>query len=80
MAVKEYRVQTDKADVYDKAMVLSRLCHPYLPYLFGVCTETSPYQFIMQFHGSGHQTVTLSKAMFEKKLMVGPTAWLFAAY
>ena len=56
-------------------MVLSRLCHPCLPYLFGVCTESSPYRLIMQFHGGGLQTVTLSKEMFEK-LIIGPTAWL----
>ena len=78
MAVKEYRVRTDKTDVYNEAMVLSHLCHPYLPYLFGVCTESSPYRLVMQFHGIGHQTVTLNKEMFEKKLIVGPTAWLIA--
>lgn len=78
VAVKQYRVRTEKADVYNEAMVLSCLCHPYLPYLFGMCTESSPYRLVMQFHGIGHQTVTLNKEMFEKKLIVGPTAWLIA--
>ena len=44
--------------------------------MFGVCTESSPYRLIMQFHGGGLQTVTLSKEMFEKKLIISPTAWL----
>ena len=78
VAVKQYRAHTEKADVCNEAMVLSRLCHPYLPYLFGVCTESSPYRLVMQFHGIGLQTVTLSKEMFEKKLIVGPTMWLIA--
>lgn len=76
VAVKQYRAHTDKADVCSEAMILSRLCHPFLPYLFSVCTESSPYQLIMQFHGIGLQTVTLSKEMFEKNLIVGPTTWL----
>ena len=59
-------------------MVLSYLCHPYLPYLFGMHTESSLYRLIMQFHGIGHQIVILNKEMFKKKLIVGPTAWLIA--
>lgn len=78
VAVKQYRTQTEKGDVRNEAMVLSRLCHPYLPYLFGVCTESSPYRLVMQFHGIGLQTVTMNKEMFEKKLIVGPTMWLIA--
>ena len=80
VAVKQYRAHTDKADVCSEAMVLSRLCHPYLPYLFGVCTESSPYRLIMQFHGIGLQTVTLSKEMFEKNLIVGPITWLITTH
>lgn len=76
VAVKQYRACTEKSDVCNEAMVLSRLCHPYLPYLFGVCTESSPYQLVMQFYGIGLETVTLSKEMLEKKLLVGPTMWL----
>ena len=75
VAVKQYRIRTDKIDVYDEAMILSRLCHPYLPYLFKVCTQSSPYRLVMQFHGIGHQTGTLNKEM---KQIVGPTAWLIA--
>ena len=76
VAVKQYRADTEKADVSHEARVLSRLCHPYLPYLFGVCTETPPYRIVMQFHGINLQTVTLSKEMLEKNVVSDPTAWL----
>lgn len=76
VAVKQYHARTEIADVHNEAMVLSRLCHPYLPYLFGVCTESLPYRLVMQFYRIGLQTVTLSKEMFEKKHIGGPTAWL----
>lgn len=29
-----------KTDIYNEAIVL---CHPYLPYFFGMCTESSQY-------------------------------------
>ena len=78
VAVKQYRACTQKADVVNEATVLARLCHPNLPYFFGMCTQSSPYRLVMQFHGIDLQTVTLSKEMFEKKVIVGPASWFIA--
>lgn len=78
VAVKQYRGRTQKADVLNEARVLSGLCHPNLPYFFGMCTQSLPYRLVMQFHGIDLQTVTLSKEMFEKKVIVGPASWFIA--
>ena len=40
-----------KEDVIREAKILSKLCHPCLPFLFGVCTTEAQYKIIMQFHG-----------------------------
>ena len=41
MWLSEYRIRTDETDVYNEAMVLSCLCHPYLPYCLG-CVQRAP--------------------------------------
>ena len=46
-----------------------KLCHPHLPYLFGVCT-TQPYKVVFQFHGIGGSSVTLAKAITERTACV----------
>lgn len=51
VAVKEFLPHSVKDDVKNEAKLLAQLCHPYLPYLFGVTTESQPYRIVMQFHG-----------------------------
>ena len=50
-----------------EAQVLSQLCHPYLPYLFGVVISELPYRIIMQYHGFADKTmsVTLSDVLID---------------
>ena len=39
VAVKEFLPKSVVADVMHEASILAYLCHPYLPLLFGVCTQ-----------------------------------------
>ena len=47
--------------------------HPNLPFLFGVVTQTEPYALVMQFHGTGEESITLhnvvKERIFNKQLM-----------
>ena len=51
VAVKYLHVHTLKEDVQNEAEMTAALCHPFLPYLYGLCTETQPYRLVFQFHG-----------------------------
>ena len=50
IAVKEFLPKSIVADVMHEASILASLCHPYLPLLFGVCTQQLPLRITMQFH------------------------------
>ena len=50
MAVKEFLPRSLKADVMHEASILVGLCHPYLPFLLGICTKEQPLRIVMQFH------------------------------
>ena len=50
-----------------------QLSHPYVPYLFGVCTHQQPYKIVMQFEGIA--MLTLNDAIINE-LITGETAWL----
>lgn len=47
--------------------------HPNLPFLFGVLTRSEPFALVMQFHGTGEESITLHKVVkeriFNKRLM-----------
>ena len=70
VAVKELQPRTVLSDVRNEAHTLAKLCHPFLPYLFGVCTVLQPYRIIMQFHGLRETTtsLTLSTAIIRKRI------------
>lgn len=51
VAVKELFSRTVLSDVHHEASMLMQVCHPFLPYLFGICTDEQPYCIVMQFHG-----------------------------
>ena len=40
--------------------------HENLPFLLGICTLKEPYSLVLQFHGSGQESLTLYKAIKEK--------------
>ena len=77
VAVKELQPRTLLSDVRNEAHTLAKLCHPFLPYLFGVCTILQPYRIIMQFHGLRDTTMslTLSNAIVRKKI-ADEYAWI----
>ena len=50
VAVKDYLPHSGACDVRRVARVLSMLCHPYLPLLFGVIISVRPFRLIMQYH------------------------------
>ena len=47
---KMYRKSTLE-DVEHEARMMDCLCHPFLPYLFGICTTAKPFKIVIQFHG-----------------------------
>lgn len=77
VAVKELQPRTLLADVKKEAYILAQLSHPFLPFLFGICTVTKPYRIVIQFHGIGNSmtSLTLHKAIMTKKIS-DSYAWL----
>ena len=78
VAVKEFQPRTCSSDVRSEANILARLCHPFLPFLFGICTISKPYLIVMQFHGireGATSSLTVSQVIFKKKINDG-YAWL----
>ena len=41
VAVKEFFSRTILSDVHHEASMLTQLCHPFLPYLFRICRQTT---------------------------------------
>ena len=76
VAVKQFRTQSLKADVHNEAFFLSSLCHPHLPYLFGVCTASPPYRIVTQFHGIDYKTVTLQREIHQHRLITSRVHWI----
>jgi len=60
VAVKRFLPSTTRVDVDKEAQVLSQLCHPYLPCLFGVVISELPYRIIMQYHGLADKTMSVT--------------------
>ena len=51
VAVKYLHIHALKEDVQHEAEMTAALCHPFLPYFFGLCSKTQPYRIVLQFHG-----------------------------
>ena len=77
VAVKELLPRTNLVDVRHEASILTRLCHPYVPYLFGMCTSKVPYRIVMQFEGIATQSKpsTLQETLSMKNISSSST-WL----
>ena len=76
VAVKQFRTQALKLDVDNEALFLSSLCHPYLPYLFGVCSAAQPYRIVTQFHGINYMTVMLQREIHHRQLITDAIQWI----
>ena len=66
------------ADVHKEAQILAQLCHPNLPYLFGVVTSKPPYNIVMQYHGLSEQimSVTLSDVLCDSSKLYDQNTFL----
>ena len=73
---KELLPKTLLEDVHHEASILTKRCHPYLPYLFGVCTKQRPFRLIMQFHGIGSSSCTLAKMLCQEDRLIDGKVWL----
>ena len=76
VAEKQFRTRSLKEDVLNEAQLLSSVCHPYLPYIFGVCTATPPYRIVTQFHGIDCKTVTLQREIHHRQLITSSVQWM----
>ena len=77
VVTKELLPKTLVKDVEHEASILTKLCHPYLPFLFGLCTKDEPYKLVMQFHGLRCEPYTLSKSLSRKEgLKLSTKVWL----
>ena len=77
VAVKEYQPRSLAADVKQEAALVSRLCHPYLPLLIGVCTTSAPFRLVMQFHGvDALKSLTILKELESHQLIHAGSGWL----
>jgi len=56
---------TEKTAYIAEVNILSKLCHPNLPYLFGVCIGNQPC-LVTSFHGFGNESVTLHETLNSK--------------
>ena len=66
------------ADVRKEAQIPAQLCHPNLPYLFGVVTSKPSYKIIMQYHGLSEQimSVTLSDVLCDSSKLYDQNTFL----
>ena len=78
VAVKRLLPNTVVADVHKEAQILAQLCHPNLPYLFGVVTSKPPYNIVMQYHGLSEQimSVTLSDVLCDSSKLYDQNTFL----
>ena len=81
VAVKELHIHAVLDDLQQEAGMLANLCHPFLPYLFGVCTKVKPLKIIMQFHGlatdhASTVSVTVFQELNKQQIGLSDTNWI----
>ncbi|XP_068691357.1 aurora kinase-like [Montipora foliosa] len=70
--------QRCKQEVLHEGKMLRMLGeHPNLPFLFGVVTQRAPCALVMQFHGTGEESITLHKVVKERIFNKQLTAEVF---
>ena len=64
VAVKKFKTDhSSKQDVLREATIMSRLSHQHLPYLFGICSTSTPYCLVSRFCGIEGEAVTVLDAL-----------------
>ncbi|XP_031553462.1 probable serine/threonine-protein kinase DDB_G0280717 [Actinia tenebrosa] len=54
-------------ELLNEANIITKLGdHPGLPLLFGICSKSTPYRLVLQFHGNGCDSLTLLRALHSK--------------
>ena len=76
VAVKELPPRTLKADLMQEAQILSLLCHPNLPCLFGVCATSLPLRIVMQFHGINLKARSLWQELEHSTVQKESPSWI----
>ena len=51
VAVKQLHVKALLGDVQREAELTASLCHPFFPYIYGICSKVRPYSIVLQFQG-----------------------------
>jgi serine/threonine protein kinase len=75
--VKVTNLETDneaakrtKEELIYEAKVINKLGdHPGLPLLFGMCSRSQPFKLVLQFHGEGNISLTISRAPYSRKIV-----------
>ncbi len=75
VAVKEFLPRSLVVDVNNEASILASLSHPYVPFLYGVCTKKLPLRIVMQFHTICGQEVSTVEKELRAGHLVG-TIWI----
>ena len=81
VAVKQLHIKSLLEDVKQEAELTALLCHPFLPYLYGICSKTRPYSIVLQFHGfiggsHGQISVTLRREIEQHRLGLTNIDWI----
>jgi len=76
----ESREETEQCrlEVLHEARILRSLGdHPNLPFLFGILNDREPYAIVIQFLGTGEESLTLQKVVHKRMLNKKLTANVF---
>ena len=81
VAVKTLHIHCLREDIQQEASMLGQLCHPFLPYLFEICTKAKPFKIVMQFHGfnfdpSNPESITVLQEINHNLIGLNDTNWI----
>lgn len=78
VAVKQLHIRSVLRDVEHEAQMIACLCHPFLPYLFGVCTASRPYKIVTQFHGFKNPpfSITIRRELDQHHIGLNDADWI----
>ena len=81
VAVKQLHVKSKSEDVEHEASIIDCLCHPFLPYLFGICTATKPFKIVTQLHGimdnrNSPMSITVRRELDHRCIGLNDADWI----
>lgn len=76
VAVKEFLPCTVAESVQTEAQILSKICHPHLPLLLGMCLAKRPYMLVMQYHGINGKSITLHHQLVRHHFEINVETWI----